>query len=68
MAFPPYFKDSVDEIDAALFSGDLMVNEAARKEFTELLARWGRKMVEWEKLVGDPEFQEDLKKDAEEYA
>jgi len=58
MEFPKYFDDACNEIDATLFSGDLMFDEYCRKKFNELLARWGRQMKTWESEAEELEAEE----------
>lgn len=44
----PKVEDALDEIDAMVFTGDELCNGENRKRFGELLARWGRKLQEFE--------------------
>lgn len=43
-AMPKYLDDACDSIDAAVFSGDFLHDQSARKEFREYVDRWTREM------------------------
>lgn len=42
-----YFKRAIDEIDAAIFSGDALFNREVNEEFKERLSRWERGRLEF---------------------
>lgn len=45
----------VDQIDAALFSGDALFDHQDRAEFKEVLDRWQRRVAEVDAIFdGDP--------------
>jgi ADP-dependent phosphofructokinase/glucokinase len=45
-----YIEDACDNIDAAMFSGDAFLDPEHRKELRDYMARWERKMKEWEEI------------------
>ncbi len=53
-ALPDYLEDPIDEIDAAIFSGDVFMDPKAREEMRTLMARWERGLKEFEDLPEGP--------------
>lgn len=53
-----YFDDACEEIDAALYSGDLMLDANERAKFKEFLESWARKLAEDEKFYTEEEHAE----------
>lgn len=45
MIMPSYIENALEEIDAAVFSGDTFVREESRAILQEYLGRWSRAMV-----------------------
>lgn len=48
-----HFSKAVDELDAAVFSGDGLFDAENRILFKRMLERWQRSLVEWEKLAAE---------------
>lgn len=48
MSVPDYIEEAMDEIDAAIFSGDTFTSGAARNRLREMMARWERGLVEFD--------------------
>lgn len=43
-----YIEQAIEDIDAAIFSGDAFVDKDARKEMRETLARWERRLKQFD--------------------
>lgn len=48
-----HFEHAVDNLDAAVFSGDGLMDVANRELFKRSMERWQRKLVEWEKIAAE---------------
>lgn len=48
-----HFAKAVDNLDAAVFSGDGLLDPENRDLFKQSIERWQRKMVEWEEIAAD---------------
>lgn len=46
-SFPEYLNKAANEIDAAMYSGDVFADAAIREELDWYLARWRRGLNEW---------------------
>ena len=44
---------SVDELDAGLFTGDAFADPENRAALRAYMARWERRLVEWEEITAD---------------
>jgi hypothetical protein len=58
------FLDLCDNIDASLFSGDILMDDDVRADFKGLLERWAKKTVEWDDIAKD--FKASQEKDNQE--
>lgn len=43
-------ESSIDEIDAAVFTGDTFILEANRNDFRAMMERWERQLKCWEQI------------------
>jgi len=48
-----YLRRSCEEIDAAVFTGDFMLNDGERAEFRVYLERWQRELVVNDNLAAE---------------
>jgi len=46
----PDVEEAIDQIDAAVFSGDTFVDQTARQQFRDMLARWERGLKSFDEL------------------
>jgi hypothetical protein len=46
-----HFEKALDVVDAAVFSGDSLMDADNRKMFREMMERWHRKTAEWESIA-----------------
>lgn len=44
---------AIDEIDAAVFSGDMFMNRYNREDFIQMMERWTRQLKVWEELENE---------------
>jgi hypothetical protein len=50
-----HFADAVDRLDAAVFSGDGLMDAENRELFKRMMERWQIKLVEWEEIATSDE-------------
>lgn len=48
-----HFAKAVDNLDAAVFSGDGLMDSENRNLFRQSMERWQRKLVEWGEIAAD---------------
>lgn len=41
---------AIDEIDAALFTGDIFMLQSNREDFVKMMERWERQLKVWEEI------------------
>lgn len=46
-----FFEEECDRVDASVFSGDALFDYETREEFKRLLARWSRRIKEFEEMA-----------------
>jgi hypothetical protein len=54
-----HFAEAVDALDAAVFSGDGLLDAENRELFKRSMERWQRKLVEWGEIAAEVEGQVD---------
>jgi hypothetical protein len=47
----PHIEKLLDNIDAAVFSGDQFYEKHARAEFRRLMARWETELQSWDRIA-----------------
>lgn len=50
MNIHPHVDDPIDQIDAAVFSGDTFFDKDARAQFRDMMARWERGLKEFDRM------------------
>jgi hypothetical protein len=53
-------EEAIDTIDAMVFNGDALFDDATRTEFREMLARWERQLIEIDKTRHGQPFNDAL--------
>ena len=48
-------KGPIDEIDAAMFTGDIFIVQSNREDFIRMMERWERQLKVWENIENDTE-------------
>ena len=48
-----HFAKAVDNLDAAVFSGDGLFDAKNRDLFRQSMERWQRKLIEWEEIAAE---------------
>ena len=54
-----HFAEAVDALDAAVFSGDGLLDAENRELFKRSMERWQRKLVEWGEIAAEVQGQVD---------
>ncbi len=57
--FRKHIDDAIDELDAAMFSGDLFINKEATEAFNWYLQRWERGLLSHAHAAGYVEAKEE---------
>lgn len=53
-----HFAKAVDNLDAAVFSGDGLFDAENRDLFRQSIERWQRKLIEWEEIAAEIDADE----------
>ena len=48
-----HFIKAVDAVDAAVFTGDGLLDAKNRADFKHYMERWQRKLIEWEEIAAE---------------
>lgn len=62
MSIHHHIDDPIDQLDAAVFSGDLFLDDERREAFRQIMARWERAMKSFDEIseaVANEEFDDD---------